>query len=53
MVLVWGPITTSPPVGQRFLMVKGSAQQAQVTELIVVHNWLGELKRLAPVEGKP
>jgi len=37
--------------GQRFLMLKESEDQAAATQLIVVHNWFEELKRLVPVRG--
>ena len=49
------------PDGKRFLMIKNSSQDREAgdivettarTELIVVENWLEEVKRLAPVEGK-
>lgn len=37
--------------GQRFLMVKGEQRKpTPVTELILVQNWLEELKRLVPVK---
>ncbi len=39
--------------GQRFLMVKFEDRKPQpVTELILVQNWFGELKRLVPA-GRP
>ena len=34
--------------GQRFLMVKESKDQPATTQLIIVHNWFEELKRLVP-----
>ena len=34
------------PDGQRFLMIKSSDDSG--VQLIVVHNWFEELKRLAP-----
>jgi hypothetical protein len=38
------------PDGQRFLMVKQApAAQTSAPQIIVVQNWLEELKRLAPV----
>ena len=40
------------PDGQRFLMVKAGEQEAAATQLSVVLNWSGELRRLAPA-GKP
>ena len=40
------------PDGQRFLMVKGSAQESAATQLNVVLNWPDELRRLVPA-GKP
>jgi len=37
------------PDGQRFLMVKMEERKPQpVTEMILVHNWFEELKRLVP-----
>jgi serine/threonine-protein kinase len=37
------------PNGQRFLMVKLEERKSQpVTEMILVQNWLEELKRLCP-----
>ena len=41
------------PDGQRFLMLKDAAQPGQATsaplpQIIVVQNWLEELKRLVP-----
>jgi hypothetical protein len=39
--------------GQRFLMVKGGQRsQTPVTEMIIVQNWFGELKRLVPAGNK-
>jgi Tol biopolymer transport system component len=35
---------------QRFLMIKNSSQQTEVTRMIVVENWFEELERLAPRE---
>jgi len=39
--------------GQRFLMVKETEEQSSANQLIVVHNWFEELKRLVPVRGAP
>jgi serine/threonine-protein kinase len=41
--------------GRRFLMIKpvGGADQTAPTRLVVVHNWLEELKRLAPIGRRP
>ena len=36
------------PDGQRFLMVKDSAQATAVTQINVVLNWFEELKRRVP-----
>ena len=38
--------------GQRFLMVKEGAQEAQPTQINLVLNWFNELKRLAPTEAQ-
>jgi hypothetical protein len=41
------------PNGQRFLMVKasgGASGQAGAPQIVVVQNWLEELKRLVPVD---
>ena len=41
------------PDGQRFLMIKqggGSEQTAAAASLVVVQNWVEELKRLVPVQ---
>jgi serine/threonine protein kinase/Tol biopolymer transport system component len=35
--------------GQRFIMLKSSAQQATGTQIIVVENWLEELRQRVPV----
>ena len=37
------------PDGQRFVMVE-SSEESEPTEVVVVFNWLGELKRLVPTE---
>ena len=34
--------------GQQFLMVKQDAEESAANQLIVVHNWFEELKRLVP-----
>jgi len=56
-MLVQGPYLpttlTSPfydvsPDGQRFLMIKGSDQAASLNQIVVVQNWVEELKRLVP-----
>ena len=36
------------PDGQKFLMLQPNLQPAASTQIIVVHNWLEELKRLVP-----
>jgi hypothetical protein len=37
--------------GQKFLMVKLEQRTpAPVTELVLIQNWFGELKRLAPAK---
>ena len=36
--------------GQKFLMLKETEEQSSANQLIVVHNWFEELKRLVPVE---
>jgi len=36
------------PDGQRFLMVREVEQSPSATQIVVVQNWLEELKRLAP-----
>ena len=39
------------PDGQRFLLVQDKERpQIKVTEMILVQNWLDELKRLVPVK---
>jgi hypothetical protein len=40
------------PDGKRFLIVKagGGSGQAAVPQIVVVQNWLEELKRLVPVD---
>ncbi len=38
--------------GQRFLMVKETEEQSSANQLIVVHNWFEELKRLVPTGKK-
>src|SRR5262249_50104110 len=40
------------PDGQRFLMMKGTEQEAAPAQLNVVLNWSDELRRLAP-GGRP
>jgi hypothetical protein len=49
------------PDGKRFLMIKDETKAPEgdevvetppITELIVVDNWLSEIKRLAPAEAK-
>src|SRR5262249_12514138 len=35
--------------GQRFIMLKYSPQEAAVTQIILVENWLEELKQRVPV----
>jgi len=35
--------------GQRFIMLKSSPQEAAVTQIILVENWLEELKQRVPV----
>ena len=41
------------PDGKRFLMIKEGSpdDEAGLTQVIVVQNWLEELKRLVPVEN--
>jgi len=42
-------LTTSPPDGRRFLMIKENEQTEEAsapTQLIIVLNWFEELKRL-------
>ncbi len=36
------------PDGQRFVMIKQSAEQQQAAQINVVLNWFEELKRLVP-----
>ena len=37
------------PDGQRFLMVREAPQQpGRVSQIVLVQNWLGELRRLVP-----
>ena len=38
------------PDGRRFLMVKDNAGPSGRTDLIVVQNWVEELKRLVPTQ---
>ncbi len=57
--VIEGPYATGAPMtarnydvstdGQRFLMVKQPANQAPAPQIVVVHNWTTELKRLAPM----
>ena len=47
---LWGRMYDVSPDGQRFLMIKaGDAQPGSSGELVVVQNWLEELKELVPV----
>ncbi len=41
------------PDGKRFLMIKegGAGEETEPTQLILVQNWLDELKRLVPVDN--
>ncbi len=41
------------PDGKRFLMIKegGPGDETEPTQLILVQNWLDELKRLVPVDN--
>jgi hypothetical protein len=36
------------PDGRRFLMIKLAANEVTAPQIVVVHNWLEELKRLVP-----
>lgn len=39
------------PDGKRFLMIKADENDAHLTKLILVQNWLEELQRLVPTEN--
>ena len=39
------------PDGKNFLMIKQSEEKTEITELVVVLNWVEELKRLVPTEN--
>ena len=41
------------PDGKRFLMIKedGAGEETEPTQVILVQNWLDELKRLVPVDN--
>ncbi len=41
------------PDGKRFLMIKegGPRDETEPTQLILIQNWLDELKRLVPVDN--
>ena len=48
--VLWGRMYDVSPDGQRFLMIKeDDAQPESNDELVVVQNWLEELKELVPV----
>ena len=36
------------PDGRRFLMIKQATDEVTAPQIVVVHNWLEELKRLVP-----
>ena len=36
--------------GQRFLVIKEGGTEGRAAEIVVVENWLEELKRLVPTE---
>ncbi len=39
------------PDGQRFVMIEEGESEPAVTQLILVQNWVEELKRLVPTEN--
>ncbi len=39
------------PDGQRFVVIEEGESEPAVTQLIVVQNWVEELKRLVPTDN--